>query len=174
MEDTLREALSEVRLVVLDVDGVLTDGRLLYTETGDGVSFDVQDGQALRWLQESNITVAWVTGRGGPAVARRARELDIREFRPRTSDKAAALREMQTRLDLPLEATLAMGDDLPDLALARNARLFAAPSNARTDVRERADIVTSASGGRGAVRELAEMILRASGKWDVVLGRYLG
>lgn len=172
LDDELRARLASIRLLALDVDGVLTDGRVVHAEVGEIVVFDVHDGQALRWLQEAGVVVAWITGRGCPATARRARELGVEEYHARSGEKGAVLRDVQKRLDLTPAVTAAMGDDLPDLALGANAAVFAAPANARGEVRARAQLVTRATGGRGAVRELIQHLLRAKGLWEPLVARY--
>ena len=164
--------LARARLLALDVDGVLTDGRIVYGASGaagEEQRFDVQDGLALRWLQREGIVVAWITGRGCPATAHRARELEIGELHTAALSKRAVLEEIQARLDIDVSKTIAMGDDLPDLGLRAAAGFFAAPNNARPEIKERADFVTLASGGAGAVRELAELVLRAQGRWQAIL-----
>ena len=157
----LEAQLERTRLLVLDVDGVLTDGRVVYGNGEELQFFDVQDGQGLAWLRKAGITVAWITGRGCEATRRRAEELGVAELHMRSGPKDAALRKIQERLGIAPDETVAMGDDLPDLGLAQYAGVFAAPANARPQVKERADIVTDASGGRGAVREICERILVA-------------
>jgi 3-deoxy-D-manno-octulosonate 8-phosphate phosphatase (KDO 8-P phosphatase) len=164
--------LARVRLLALDVDGVLTDGRIALGPAGPGdekPSFDVQDGLALRWMQEAGVAVAWISGRGSPAVSFRAHELKVAEVHLRSVSKRETLREIQERLGIPPDATAAMGDDLPDLGMRARCGFFAAPANARPEVRERADLVTESGGGRGAVRELCERILRAKGRWQAIV-----
>lgn len=168
----LAARLSRTRLVALDVDGVLTDGRIRYLGTEELQVFSARDGLGLRLLVRSGITVAWISGRGCAATSLRAEELGIRELHVRVEEKAATLAEVQERLGVGIDETLAMGDDLPDLALARRAGLFAAPADAHELVRARADLVTARGGGDGAVRELAEALLRAQGRWDACLARY--
>ena len=165
-------SLAQVELVALDVDGVLTDGRVVYLGDQEVQAFDVQDGAGIVWLQGEGVRVAWISGRGSQATWKRARELGVDEVHVKVKDKRQALEAVLARLRMPREAALAMGDDLPDLALARAAGFFVAPANARAEVRARADVVTAASGGRGAVRELAEALLRARGAWDAVLRRH--
>jgi len=162
----LARVLSEVRLLALDVDGTLTDGRVAYLGDEELCSFDVHDGQGLVWLREAGVQVAWISGRGSRAVERRAEELGVREVLLRVKDKARTLAELQARLDVAPAHTLAMGDDLADLGLARRAALLVAPANARPEVKAQARIVTLAAGGAGAVRELAERLLRARGAWN--------
>jgi len=166
--------LAGVRLLALDVDGTLTDGRVTYAELDGGVgelqAFHVQDGQALVWLQRAGVAVAWISGRGSAPTRRRAEELGVAELHLRAGPKDGVLAGIQARLGIAVEHTAAMGDDLPDLALQRRAAFFAAPADARPEVRSAADLVTSARGGRGAVRELAEAILAAQGRWPEIAG----
>jgi 3-deoxy-D-manno-octulosonate 8-phosphate phosphatase (KDO 8-P phosphatase) len=164
--------LSRIRLLALDVDGVLTDGRIVRGPSGkddEYPAFDVQDGLALKWLRKADVAVAWISGRGSPAVASRARELGVRELHLSVASKRGVLRAIQERLGVEIDETAAMGDDLPDLGLRAAAGFFAAPSNARREIAARADLVTVSSGGRGAVRELCEEILRAKGIWPSIL-----
>lgn len=161
--------LAAVRLLALDVDGVLTDGRVIYTGEQETQEFHVADGLGLKLLMQSEVRVAWITGRGCEATRRRARELGVEELHVAAGPKDKVLAEIQGRLGIAPEQTAAMGDDLPDLAMRSRAAFFAAPPNARAEVRERADLVTSAGGGAGAVREFAELLLRAQGRWPAIL-----
>jgi 3-deoxy-D-manno-octulosonate 8-phosphate phosphatase (KDO 8-P phosphatase) len=163
------DALARVRLVALDVDGVLTDGRVIYVGDVEAQLFDVQDGQGLAWLKRAGIALAWITGRGAACTEKRAAELGVDALHMRTRDKHATLRDVQARLGISAEETLAMGDDVADLGLARAAALFVAPANARPELKARASFVTAASGGRGAVREVCEALLRARGAWAALL-----
>lgn len=167
-DEGARARLAGVRLLALDVDGVLTDGRVTYVGEHESQSFWVQDGQGLVWLRKAGVRLAWISGRGCEATERRARELGVDELHLRSGPKDQVLGEVQARLGVAPAETAAMGDDLPDLGLAERAGFFAAPANARSEVRARADLVTRASGGAGAVRELVEHILRAQGRWDDV------
>jgi len=165
-------ALARVELVVLDVDGVLTDGRIVYGVNGphdELMHFHVHDGLAQRWLEKEGIRQVWITGRGCAATRARAKELHADELVERSPHKGESLRAIQARLGIPRERTLAMGDDLPDLALRGDCALFVAPANACEAVKERADHVTRASGGRGAVRELVEDLLRARDRWNALV-----
>jgi 3-deoxy-D-manno-octulosonate 8-phosphate phosphatase (KDO 8-P phosphatase) len=163
-----RATLATARLLALDVDGTLTDGRIVWAGATEVQAFHAHDGQALVWLARAGVTVAWISGRGSASTEQRAKELGIAELHLRMPDKEAALREIQARLRIAVAETVAMGDDLPDLALARAAGLFAAPANARPEVRAQARLVTAAGGGHGAVRELAEHLLRARGSWEAL------
>jgi 3-deoxy-D-manno-octulosonate 8-phosphate phosphatase (KDO 8-P phosphatase) len=165
--------LRRARLLALDVDGTLTDGSIVMSDPREPGArpveiqrYDVRDGIALLWLARAGITVAWISGRGTEATAARARDLGVEHVALRVADKRAELARLQAHLGIEVADTVAMGDDLPDLALRARAAFFAAPSDARAEVRARADCVTVAAGGRGAVRELSELILRARGAWD--------
>lgn len=156
--------LARARLFVFDVDGVLTDGRVIYAEGLELQSFDVKDGLGIAQLLRAGLEVAWISGRGCSATRARAAELGVRELHLCADEKGAVLAELQVRLCVEPDATVSMGDDLPDLALAARSALFAAPADAHADVRARADWVSSACGGRGAVRELSDAVLRARGR----------
>jgi len=164
IDDEVRFLLAGVRLVALDVDGVLTDGRVIYAGAEEEQHFDVRDGQGLVWLRRAEIEVAWISGRGCAATERRAQELDVRLYAG-SGTKRQRLAALQSELGIEPEHTLAMGDDLPDLGLAACAGLFCAPADARREVQARARLVTRACGGRGAVREVCEAILAAKGLW---------
>jgi 3-deoxy-D-manno-octulosonate 8-phosphate phosphatase (KDO 8-P phosphatase) len=174
LESRLAEQLRPVRLLVLDVDGTLTDGAVSVGETGESLRFSVVDGFAIKELQRAGVTIAWISGRGTPATAARAKELGVSELRLKTLAQGEATLEMRERLGIGVRETAAMGDDLPDLTLRAACAFFAAPANARPEVVARADFVTRAAGGAGAVRELAEMILRAQGRWTTIVSGYGG
>jgi 3-deoxy-D-manno-octulosonate 8-phosphate phosphatase (KDO 8-P phosphatase) len=171
--EELERRLANARLLVFDVDGTLTDGGVNYVGDQELCRFHVHDGQGLVWLAQAGLTLAWISGRGSRAVERRALELGVKRVVLGAVDKAAALERMQAELGIGVEHTLAMGDDLPDLALAARAVVFVAPANARPEVRERAAFVTAAKGGEGAVRELAERVLAARGEWEARVARAL-
>jgi 3-deoxy-D-manno-octulosonate 8-phosphate phosphatase (KDO 8-P phosphatase) len=164
----LATRLERVRLVALDVDGVLTDGRVTYAGTepiAELQSFFVQDGIAFAWLREAGVRIVWITGRGCSVTEHRARELGVDALVMHTADKRAELERLQKRWRIAPAETAAMGDDLPDLPLVDRCTVFAAPSDAVAEVRAHADVVTKAGGGRGAVRELAVALLDAKGLW---------
>lgn len=165
-----RSTIARARLLALDVDGVMTDGKVVYAGGPAGVlelqSFDVQDGIALRWLSKSGFKIAWITGRGCAVTAHRAAELKIDALEMQVESKREVLARVQERFGIGIEETIAMGDDLPDLGLRARAGFFVAPANARPEVRDQSDLVLARSGGDGAVRELAEILLRARGRWQ--------
>lgn len=166
--DGVEAALAAARLLVLDVDGTLTDGRIRYLGEQELQVFCVRDGQGLVWLRRAGVAVAWISGRGCPATRLRAEELGIDAVRLRVHDKRAELASVQATLGFAPAQTIAMGDDLPDLALAPLAACFVAPADARSEVRAAAQLVTQARGGDGAVRELCERILSAQGRWSAI------
>ena len=166
--------LASIRLLALDVDGVLTDGRVVWVGDEQRLAFSVRDGAALNWLRRESVQVAWISGRDSRAARARASELGIEELHLAVRDKAAVLAEVQSRLGIGVGETAAMGDDLPDLALAGGSGFFAAPADAEPEVRERARLVTVAPGGAGAVRELARHILVARGRWQAVVEAHGG
>jgi len=174
MQDELAHKAQKVKWLVVDVDGVLTDGTAFYGHGGfEGVAFDIQDGAGIKYLKRLGIRTAIISGRTAHAVLYRARELGIDDVIQGAKVKNVAYEALKERLGFQDSEVCYMGDDLPDLPIMRRVGLAAAVSNARPEVREAADLVTSASGGRGAVRELAEFILKAQGKWGEILGRYV-
>lgn len=164
--------LARARLLALDVDGTLTDGRVVYHGREEVQAFNVLDGQGLTWLVDAGVTVAWISGRGCKATEKRATELGVAELHLRVGPKDDVLATIQERLRIGIAETVAMGDDLPDLGLALRAAVFACPADARPEVRERADLVTHSRAGSGAVRELVEAILEAKGMWRARVERY--
>ncbi len=167
------ERAGKVRLVLLDVDGVLTDGRIYVTSDGqDARAFDVTDGHGIVMGRHAGLQFGIVSGRRSAAVGLRAAELQIEELHQRVLDKAACVREILERRELPPEAVCFVGDDMIDVPAMRLAGFAVAPSDAVAEVRQRAHYVTGRGGGRGAVREVVELILRASNKWNGVTARY--
>jgi 3-deoxy-D-manno-octulosonate 8-phosphate phosphatase (KDO 8-P phosphatase) len=169
---TLRAALASARLLVFDVDGVLTDRRVIYGSQDEVQAFDVRDGLGLELVRREGLQVAWISGRGCAATRRRAAELGVRELHLQTGPKGAVLRELQARLKLSPAVTVSMGDDLPDLPLAALSALFVVPADAHPEARARAGMVCAAKGGRGAVRELCDAVLRARGSWPGVVAAH--
>ena len=162
-----------IRLLLLDVDGVLSDGSIVYDSEGRELKrFHIHDGLGIKLLQQHGIQVGIITGRVSPMVERRAHELGIKMLVQGREDKATAMYEAIQQLSLSVDAVAYMGDDLPDLAAISQAGLGIAPANAVTIVRQHADLVTAAGGGHGAVREAAEFILAAQGQQDAIHTRY--
>lgn len=172
-DETTRRA-GRVRLVLLDVDGVLTDGRIHVGSNGeDGRAFHSRDGLGVRLGQSGGLVFGIISGRRSQAVTNRAAELDIEEVHQGIHDKIACLDAIQARLGVTDDATCFVGDDIIDVPVMRRVGLAAAPADAAPVAREAADVVTAASGGRGAVREVVDLLLQASGKWKEVTDRFL-
>jgi 3-deoxy-D-manno-octulosonate 8-phosphate phosphatase (KDO 8-P phosphatase) len=169
--ETLERA-GRVRLILLDVDGVLTDGRIHMSSNGDeGRSFFVRDGLGIRMGQVAGLEFGILSGRESEVVARRAAELRITELHQRVHYKADCFREVVERLGIPADAVCFVGDDLIDVPAMRLAGFAVAPADAAPETLEAAHYVTQCEGGRGAVREVVDLVLRASGKWEAVLER---
>ena len=161
-----RSPLAALELLVMDVDGVLTDGGLWFDAQGElQKRFDVRDGLGLRLLQQQGLQLAFLSGGQGGATEVRARQLDIRHCLVGIKDKPPALKNLQQQLGVSQERTAFLGDDLNDLALRDSVGLLIAPSDACRPLRRQADAVLHRPGGNGAVRELAERILQARGDW---------
>ncbi len=165
----LHDRLAAAKLLVLDVDGTLTDGHVWTAAEGEALRFSIQDGFALKQLARENIAVAWISGRASPAARARGQDLGILELHLGVADKTRVLSEVQARLGIEIEHTVAIGDDLPDLRLARRASVFVAPANARSEVKAHAHWVLLAKGGDGAVRELSEALLQARQRWAAIV-----
>ena len=165
----LRRTFLQLELLVLDVDGVLTDGGLWFDAEGQLIKrFDVRDGLGIRLLQQAGLEVAFLSGGQGGATEVRARQLGIRHCLVGIKDKPAALIALQQELELSQRETAFLGDDLNDLAVRPVVGLLLAPNDACAPVRHGADAVLSRPGGHGAVRELAERLLQARGRWQAL------
>jgi len=174
LSNTLLEKLRPLRLLALDVDGVLTDGSLYFhADGGETKSFNTQDGQGIKLLQASGVQVAIITGRDSLIVSQRAAALKINSVMQGREDKLAALTELAEELNLSWEQIGYCGDDLPDLAAIRKAGFGASVANAPEYIQHHADYITQHSGGQGAVRELTDMIMQAQGNWQDCLNHYL-
>jgi len=155
-------ALRRVQLLVLDVDGVLTDGRLVYGARGEALKiFHVRDGFGIKQVAEAGITVAIISGRKSAAVARRARDLGIRHVTQGAGDKLAALRKLSKARGIALADCACIGDDTPDAPILAAAGLGVAVADAHEDALAAADLVTTLRGGHGAVREVCDWLMAA-------------
>lgn len=160
-------------MLLLDVDGILTDGRILYNETGREVKiFHVQDGQGIRWLLKAGIAVGIISGRQSPAVALRAGELGIPHLFQGVGDKITVFRTLLKDLALDQEETAYGGDDFIDLKLLKAVGLSFSVPNGHPLIQKKVDYVTQNPGGFGAVREICEVILKARGCWAALLREY--
>ena len=164
-----RRQLRRMKLLVLDVDGVLTDGGLWFDPDGQLIKrFDVRDGLGIRLLQKAGLQIALLSGGQGGATEVRARQLGIQHCLVGIKDKVESLHSLQRELDISPAETVFVGDDLNDLAVRPVVALLLAPADACAPVRRGADLVLRGRGGHGAVRELAERILQARGHWHLL------
>jgi 3-deoxy-D-manno-octulosonate 8-phosphate phosphatase (KDO 8-P phosphatase) len=164
--------LKQIRLVLLDVDGVLTSGNIIYSDSGEQIKiFNVKDGLGIRLLKEAGIKVGIITGRRGKALQHRCDNLGIDLIFDGIRNKAEALDDIQAETGIPIEAMAFVGDDLPDLPAMKKVGLAVAVGDAVSLVREQAHMVTQSGGGKGAVREVSEAILKAQGLWDGLIER---
>jgi len=170
----LRARLEKIQALVFDVDGVLTQGDIVYTDSGEEAkAFDVKDGLGMRVAGEAGLRLALMTGRASSVVQRRARDLHIDDMLQRVGDKASALRTFAAHRGLELAQVAFVGDDLNDREAMRIAGVSIAPADAAPEIREIADLVTEARGGRGCARQAVEAVLRAQGHWEQAVDRYL-
>lgn len=155
-----------IRVLVLDVDGVLTDGKVTYLPDGqEGRTFHVRDGLGIQLMRAGQVPVAFVSGRDSEVVRRRASELGVEYVRLGIQDKVAAYEELLGSLDLSDEEAAYVGDDLPDLEIIQRCGLSFAVADAAPELRLAAHVVLRSGGGEGAVREACECILKAQGHW---------
>lgn len=165
---------NQIKFVVTDVDGVLTNGQLMFTAEGEHFkSFNTLDGQGIKMLQSCGIEVAIITGRTSDMVLKRASDLGIETVIQGREDKWVALEPMLNERGLSPEEVAYVGDDWPDLACIRRVGVGVAVSNADAAVKDYADYITDRRGGEGAFREVADMLLKAQGKYDALLERWL-
>ncbi len=165
--------MAEIRCIVLDVDGVLTDGRLLYGACDEPLrAFHVHDGLAVEWFQKLGGVVVILSGKTSAAVETRARELGIRHVIQGSTDKLADLERLLAELELEPAQVAMIADDLPDLPALRFCGYPIGVANAAEEVKSVARYATERSGGHGAVREAIEHLLRADGRWTQVLAHY--
>lgn len=164
----------KVRLMAFDVDGVMTDGTIYYTDEGTELkAFNALDGAGLKMLEKAGITVAIITGRKAPCVELRARNLGIPRLYQGVHDKAACVNALLAELGLSADEAGYMGDDVMDLAVMGLCGFSAAPANGHDSVLQRAALVTRKHGGHGAVREVCDFILSAQGKLEEVIAPWL-
>lgn len=172
--EALDQKARQIRLLALDVDGVLTDGRLYMGANGEELkAFNTLDGHGIKLLQQSGVKVGIITGRTSPLVARRAAELGIELLLQDRLDKLTALKEMLQEIQLDLTQVAFMGDDVPDLAPMCQVGLALTVPNAHPVVRHHAHWQSSCKGGEGAVREACDMLMQAQDTFDAVVARYL-
>ena len=167
------ERARRITTLVLDVDGVLTDGRIVYDECGDELKcFDVQDGAGLMLWHRAGLRSAIITARKGRVITRRAKELSVDFLAQQALQKLPVYETLLTRWRLSSAEVCAIGDDLMELPLLRRVGFAVAVPNAVEELKAASHYVTQRPGGRGAVREVIDLILKATGRWDQVVSRY--
>lgn len=165
---------SNIHLLILDVDGVLSDGRIIVTDGGEEIkAFHVQDGLGIQLLLESDIQVAVITGRNSPLVEKRIRDLKIPHLYQGQFNKVAAFEDLLNKLNIKPENTAHVGDDLPDIALFNRVGLAITVNNAVVEAKQHSHMQTQGIGGHGAVREVCEFILKAQDKWSAIVERFV-
>jgi len=171
----IRQTAMNIKMLILDVDGVMTDGSIIIDNSGNELKrFNVRDGHGIKMLQRAGIKVAIITGRISDVVNRRALELGITEVYQRVFKKSAAYEELLEKYKLGDENVAFMGDDIVDVELLKRAGLSAVPADADREAKRYADIEMKNKGGRGAVREFTDMLLKSAGLWEKVSGEFLG
>jgi 3-deoxy-D-manno-octulosonate 8-phosphate phosphatase (KDO 8-P phosphatase) len=166
----VKERAKNIRLLILDVDGVLTDGRLYFDAKGEALKvFHVRDGHGIKMLQKAGIEVAFLSGRRSDAAYHRAKELGVNRFHEGLRDKVAVLEEIMAAMKIDAAAVAAVGDELVDLPLMRRVGLGVAVADAAPEVKAAAHLVTNLPGGQGAVREVCDLLLKAQGKWEGIV-----
>jgi 3-deoxy-D-manno-octulosonate 8-phosphate phosphatase (KDO 8-P phosphatase) len=177
LNQQLRSRASKIKLLLMDVDGVMTNGKLYHLPDAEGnmietKGFDSQDGIALQWMQWKGLRTGVISGRESPGTAERARQLKMNYVYQGHIEKVPILEQIMADAQLTPEEVAYMGDDLTDLVVMRRVGFAIAVANARPEVKREAHYVTEASGGSGAVREVVEFILDARGFWPEILEKY--
>ena len=175
--DSVTQLASRIKLLLMDVDGVLTNGKLYYVPDSKGQiaetkGFDSQDGIALQWLGWKGIQTGVISGRVSPATEERARQVKMTYVYQGHIEKIPILEEILAHAKIDAAAVAYMGDDLTDATIMRRVGLAIAPANAREEVKHVAHFVTRASGGAGAVREVAELLMKSQNLWGDILKHY--
>ncbi len=171
--EDLKEKARRIKLLLLDVDGVLTDGMIVYDSRGrDMKFFDVHDGMGVYALRKAGIKTVLITAKGSKAIRPRARDMQVEEIFENISPKTAVLDKILKKYKVTLNEVCFAGDDLVDLCLMKRVGFPVAVFNAAPEIKQAASYITLREGGRGAVREIAEFILKSQGKWQEVLKLY--
>ncbi|GMT47838.1 MAG: hypothetical protein IEMM0007_1404 [bacterium] len=172
--DLVLEAARKIKLLILDVDGVLTDGGIILDNEGNELkSFHVRDGHGIRLLIRKGVDVAIITGRRSKVVERRAHELGVKEVYQKCFNKVVAYEQIKETFSVQDEEIAYIGDDVVDIPLLRRVGLPVTVADASGDVRAFSMIVTGNKGGRGAVREITDLILKAKGFWEGIINDYI-
>ena len=171
---TLKQRAKRIKMLILDIDGVMTDGRIIYDDKGNELKcFNVLDGMGLVLLSKAKIKVALITAKGAKSVLRRGADIGAVEIKQNAKDKLKPYRQILKKHKLNNADICFIGDDLVDLPIMRQAGLAVAVAGACSEVKKAACYITKKEGGKGAVREVIEIILRAQNKWRSVIKRYL-
>jgi 3-deoxy-D-manno-octulosonate 8-phosphate phosphatase (KDO 8-P phosphatase) len=169
-QDSLQAIASKIKLLALDVDGVLTDGRLYFSNSGEEIkAFHSLDGHGIKMLIETGVEVGIITGRTSQIVEKRAKDLGISLLYQGREDKLEALKEILADKDYPLDQVAYAGDDLPDLSAIQHVGLGFSVLNGHPDLRAAAAAVTANRGGSGAVREITDFIIKSQGKYELFI-----
>jgi 3-deoxy-D-manno-octulosonate 8-phosphate phosphatase (KDO 8-P phosphatase) len=169
----VEERLKKIKLLILDVDGVMTDGRIIFDSNGiESKFFNVKDGHGIKMLQRSGIEIGIISGRESQVVSNRAVELGIGQVYQKSLDKLVPYRQMLEATGLVDDQVAFMGDDVIDIPLLKRVGFAAAPADAVAEVLPSAHFVSKNRGGWGAVRELCDLIMKAQGTWETVTSRY--
>jgi len=170
----LQQRLKRIRCLLLDVDGVLTDGKIYFdSQGGELKAFDVQDGHAIAMALRVGLPVGFISGRPSPATARRAADLGVTICLQKAANKMELVEEVKRQLHLANDDLAFVGDELVDLPVLKRVGLAIAVPNAVTEVKQVAHYCTRAAGGQGAVREIIEQLLKAQGRWAQAIEKYL-
>lgn len=172
-EREIQEIAKNIRLLILDVDGVLTDGSIILDNDGNELkAFHVRDGHGIKMLEKAGIRVAIITGRHSKVVERRAHELGITEVYQKCHIKSAAYEHLIEKMRINDKEVAYIGDDIVDIPIFRRVGLSVAVADATEETKAEAMLVTKNKGGRGAVREICDLILKSNGKWKELLDEY--
>jgi len=173
MAISLKSRIKKIKIILLDVDGVLTDGRIVYDSRGGELKFfDVHDGMGVHCLKKAGIPAILVTAKGSGAIMPRAKDMGVDEVFADVSPKTSVLERVTARYKVKTDELCFVGDDLVDICIMKSVGLACAVANACPEVKKTAHYVTAREGGRGAVREIAELILKTQGKWKGVIRGY--
>jgi len=173
MDDNLTDRAKKIKIIILDVDGVMTDGRIIYSSNGEEIKeFDVRDGHGIKLAKRAGLDIAIITGRSSEIIERRAQELGIEKIYQKALNKIDAFNDILQLGGYSEEEVAYAGDDLPDIPVMRRVGLSIAVNDAVDDVAEIAHMVTDNCGGHGAVREIVDFILKVQGRWDSIMERY--
>ncbi len=176
-EEKLHQLAVGIKVLLMDVDGVLTDGRLYLVPDREGnmvetKGFDSQDGIALRWLSWFDIATGVISGRNSPATVERARQVGMKWVFQGHIEKIPILEQILSEAKVDPQQVAYIGDDLTDVVIMRRVGLSFATANARAEVKHSAMAITDVPGGQGAVREVIELLMKAQGRWDGLLAKY--